>query len=47
MLKYNIQYSIRMGTITITMPYTIYKDYNNNEYNNNGFENNINNNDIQ
>jgi hypothetical protein len=35
MLKYNIQYTITMGTITITMPNTLYNEYNNNEYNNN------------
>ncbi len=47
MLKYNIQYAITMETITITMPYTIYNEYNNKEYNNNEFENNNYNNDIQ
>jgi hypothetical protein len=47
MLKFNIQYTLTMGTITITMSYTIYNEYNNNEYNNNEFENNNNNNDIQ
>jgi hypothetical protein len=42
MLKYNIQYTIRMDSKTITMPNTIYNEYNNNE-----FENNNNNDVIQ
>ncbi len=47
MLKNNIQYTITMDLKTITMPNTIYNEYNNNEYNNNEFENNNNNYDIQ
>ncbi len=47
MLKYNTQYTITMGTKSITMPYTIYNESNNNESNKNKFENNDNNNDIQ
>jgi hypothetical protein len=47
MLKYNIQYTIAMDSITITKPYTIYNEYNNNEYNDDEFENNNNNNVIQ